>query len=312
MNTFILDKVFSILPTFFRRHKIINTLVQLLPHLKYQTFLCNGNYVYSNLTDSEARQVFLKNSFEDYGYFALAEHLLPRNGIHFDIGANYGFQTFGMLNKLTDREIKYYLFEPNLECHKCHNMTAILNPDETIRSFPIAINNYIGSAQFYFCKEYSGGGTVYNTNISKNTNLHKSVNSSYLTSCTTLDDCIIKEKINCVDLVKIDIEGSEYNLLRGSQEILSKGIVKSFYIEINTEALNNHGSSPIEIFNLLEKNNYKLFYPHTNGNTEIRNLKIYGKELSLSLLDKDKIINDSKDSVVLLDILAIHPSIIKD
>lgn len=287
-------------------------MIKLFPKLRQQTFYCNGNLVHSNLADAEARQVFIKENFEDYGYFKLAEFFLPHGGIHFDVGANYGFQTFGMINKLKNKKIKYFLFEPNIDCHNCHNKTAALHPNENIINYPIAISSFNGSAHFFYCKEYSGGGTVYNPSELHGKNLHKTVNHTYEISCTVLDTVLYEQDIDYIDLLKIDVEGSEYKILEGANTALSKGIVKAFYIEINTEALNNHGNSPDEIFNLLEKNNYKLFYPHTNGNTEIRTLKIYGNELSLSLLNKDKIFNDSKDSVVLLDILAIHPSIIKD
>jgi FkbM family methyltransferase len=266
--------------------------------------------VYSNLADAEARQVFIKKKFEDYGYFKLAEFFLPLGGTHFDVGANYGFQTFGMINKLKNKKIKYFLFEPNIDCHNCHNKTATLHPNENIINHPIAITSFNGSAHFFYCKEYSGGGTVYNTSELNEKNLHKSVNNSYEVSCTVLDTVLLEQNINSIDLLKIDVEGSEYKILEGANTALSKGIIKAAYIEINTEALENHGSSPKEIFNLLENNNYKLFYPHTEGSTEIRILKIYGKELSLSLLNKDKIIYDSKDSVVLLDILAIHSTLV--
>lgn len=312
MNNFSTHTIFNILPKFLHRHKIIEGIINIFPKLRQQIFYCNGNLVFSNLADAEARQVFIKKKFEDYGYFKLAEFFLPQGGTHFDVGANYGFQTFGMINKLKNKKIKYFLFEPNIDCHNCHNKTATLHPNENIINYPIAITSFNGPAHFFYCKEYSGGGTVYNISELHEKNLHESVNQTYEVSCTVLDTVLFEQNISSVDLLKVDVEGSEYNILKGANTALSKGIIKAAYIEINTEALDNHGSSPNEIFNLLEKNNYKLFYPHTEGNTEIHTLKIYGKELSLSLLNKYKIINDSKDSVVLLDILAIHHSIIKN
>ncbi len=123
---------------------------------------------------------------------------------------------------------------------------------------------------------------------------------------------LAKNSIDRVDLMKIDIEGSEFDLLTGAKSSLENGKVKAMYIEINSSALNDHNRFPSQIFKLLEKYNYELFYPHANGRTETEMLILNGKKLCLSKLDKDDIINESINSYTLLDILAIHTSIIKN
>ena len=127
-----------------------------------------------------------------------------------------------------------------------------------------------------------------------------------------MDSFLAKNSIDRVDLMKIDVEGSEYDLLSGAKSSLQNGKVKAIYIEINSSALNDHNRFPSQIFELLEKHNYELFYPHANGMTETETLKLNGKKLCLSKLDKDDIINESINSYTLLDILAIHPSIFKN
>jgi FkbM family methyltransferase len=75
-----------------------------------------------------------------------------------------------------------------------------------------------------------------------------------------------KEKVNCItidsfskkniDILKIDVEGSELNVLKGAKKNLKN--TKVILIEIL-----NHGSiknySKISIFKFLEKNNFKLY-----------------------------------------------------
>ena len=127
-----------------------------------------------------------------------------------------------------------------------------------------------------------------------------------------MDTFLAEKEIDKIDLLKIDVEGSEYDLLIGAQSSLQNGRIKAVYIEINSSALKDHNRFPAQIFELLEKYNYKLFYPHAKGRTETETLKLNGKKLCLSKLDKEDILNKSAHSYALLDILAIHPSIIKD
>ena len=127
-----------------------------------------------------------------------------------------------------------------------------------------------------------------------------------------MDSFLAKNSIDRVDLMKIDIEGSEFDLLTGAKSSLENGKVKAMYIEINSSALNDHNRNPSEIFKILEKYDYQLFYPHSKIKGDIEKIKLNSKSLSLSKLDKQDIINQSKTSYALLDILAIHPSIIKN
>lgn len=304
--------ILKLIPKFAKKHKVLRSLIKIFPLARYQTFKFNDYLIFSNLQDAEARQVFIKNKFEDYGYFDLAEHFLPQNGIHLDIGANYGFQTFGLFNRFSDNQIKYFLIEPNSDCHYCHNKTAEINPQFDITSCRIGLSSYIGDAHFQYCKENSGGGSVFNSLRHAKTDINTVNEDSYTIKCTTLDSFLAKNRIDRVDLMKIDVEGSEYDLLAGATSSLQNGKVKAIYIEINSSALNDHNRFPSQIFELLEKYNYELFYPHANGGIETETLKLNGKKLCLSKLDKDDIINESINSYTLLDILAIHPSIIKN
>tara|TARA_A100001015_G_C15017862_1_gene726400 strand:+ start:454 stop:1371 length:918 start_codon:yes stop_codon:yes gene_type:complete len=304
--------ILNFVPKVLKRHTIIRILIKVFSSFKYQTFTCNNIKVFSNLQDAEARQVYIKNHFEDYGYFSLSKYFLTSGGIHFDIGANYGFQTFGMIERFVNDQVKFFLIEPNLDCHHCHIKTLELNPNIDIQSYKKAFYSYEGEAHFQYCRENSGGGSVFKSlkfaKIDKNT-LEE---HSYKIKCTTLDAFLVEKQIDSVDLMKIDVEGSEFDLLCGAQSSLSDGKIKAAYIEINSEALKDHEQTPSQIFKLLEKFNYKLFFPHANAKTGTEVLKLNEKKLSLSKLDKEDIINRSRLSHTLLDILAIHPSIIKD
>ena len=104
------EMILKLIPKFAKKHKVLRSLIKIFPLARYQTFKFNDYLIFSNLQDAEARQVFIKNKFEDYGYFDLAEHFLPQNGFHLVIGANYCFQTFGLFNRFSDNQIKYFFY----------------------------------------------------------------------------------------------------------------------------------------------------------------------------------------------------------
>ncbi|PJF37966.1 MAG: hypothetical protein CUN55_19400, partial [Phototrophicales bacterium] len=111
---FKMSTLFSTLPPLLRRHKIVKALSRLFPQYAQHTFKCDDFIISANLSDAATRQAYRTQHFEDYGYFNLFEKLLPPNGILLDIGANYGFHTFGLLNRCPN--IECHLFEPNEAC----------------------------------------------------------------------------------------------------------------------------------------------------------------------------------------------------
>jgi FkbM family methyltransferase len=59
-----------------------------------------------------------------------------------------------------------------------------------------------------------------------------------------LDDCLSAWHVDRIDLMKIDVEGSEPRVLAGGADQLSKGVVRHLMIEINGPRLVDAGSSP--------------------------------------------------------------------
>jgi FkbM family methyltransferase len=79
----------------------------------------------------------------------------------------------------------------------------------------------------------------------------------------TLDDYCINNKIIQIDILKIDVEGHELEVLNGAQKLLSSGKIKCIQFEYGGTYIDSRILLK-DIFDLLLKNNYKLFkmYPH--------------------------------------------------
>lgn len=75
---------------------------------------------------------------------------------------------------------------------------------------------------------------------------------------TTLDQITTIRGIS-PSLVKVDCEGAETEILKGSHNLLTK-VRPAWVIEVNDEALNRAESSRLQLFSLLRENRYLLFH----------------------------------------------------
>ena len=76
---------------------------------------------------------------------------------------------------------------------------------------------------------------------------------------TTIDSYCQKQNIKSIDILKIDVQGSEINVLKGATQMLKEKRIKLIFTEISI-AHNYREQSEIEdIIKLLRVNKYKIF-----------------------------------------------------
>ncbi|MCC5832282.1 MAG: FkbM family methyltransferase [Chlamydiales bacterium] len=145
------------------------------------------------------------------------------NPVIFDVGANIGKWSLMALEANSSAQV--YAFEP----HK--TAFAQLRRLAQVKSYNVA------------CGALIGQGTLFDRNDLP-TSTHASLDrkiidrlnvaiSEQVTEILTLDSVIEKEKIESIDLLKIDVEGHEYEVLLGVKEALSKGLIKAIQFEFN-------------------------------------------------------------------------------
>lgn len=64
---------------------------------------------------------------------------------------------------------------------------------------------------------------------------------------TTLDHVAAREEINGIDLLKLDVEGSEIPVLRGAERLLREHRIRAMVVEYNGEAQRGHGFAPQDL-----------------------------------------------------------------
>ena len=75
---------------------------------------------------------------------------------------------------------------------------------------------------------------------------------------TTIDEIVLSENLNLVNLLKIDVEGFEYEVLLGCNDTLKKNKIKKIIIEIHSEFLKAKGMNEDLIYTFLKKHGFKI------------------------------------------------------
>ena len=122
---------------------------------------------------------------------------------------------------------------------------------DSCKIFPYALSDHEGVSGFQFVKNapaYSGiRKRKYNVETPEIEEIEVEVKR--------MDDVIPKEEN--IDLIKIDVEGAEYPVLRGAQRILTQ--CKPLIIfECGIGASDYYGTNPGELFEFLKKLNFKI------------------------------------------------------
>lgn len=172
---------------------------------------------------------------------------LKKGNTFIDAGANIGYYTV-LASKLVGPKGKIYAFEPdnrnlkwlkdNIKLNNCNNVTVI----------PQALSN---KSQNIFFEENSlspGDSGIINSNIPNSRQI----------KAVTLDNYCQKNKINSINCLKIDTEGSEVLILKGAQKIIKKSKKVTLFSECNLKSLDNMGFKVNDLVDQIQLTGIKI------------------------------------------------------
>jgi FkbM family methyltransferase len=148
--------------------------------------------------------------------------------IFFDVGANTG--SYSLYLKKVFPQSVIYAFEPNLNTYKNIKKEAL---NEKIKFYNIGLRSSSGLGLIYDYKDKIGSehASVYKQVF---TDLHHTDNIEEIKfTSDTLDNFCFLNKINQIDFLKIDTEGSEYDILLGSTKMLVEKKINIIQFEFN-------------------------------------------------------------------------------
>jgi FkbM family methyltransferase len=164
------------------------------------------------------------------------ETSLRSGGVFVDLGANEGYFTV-LAAKMMGPEGRVVAIEPQTRLQEVLRRNLKENGVERIVEVSeFAISDEEGSATFYLTPDVNCGSSGL-----AQTTRYKNPTESVKT--TTLAKLLAAKKIGRVDLLKIDIEGYEYEAVLGSKEVFLNKIPKRIALELHPELLAERGKS---------------------------------------------------------------------
>jgi FkbM family methyltransferase len=201
------------------------------------------------------RQLCRHGTYES-GMLKTIEKHLPPGGVFFDLGANEGYFTVigAMRCGAAGRVVAV---EPQVRLLGVIDENLLLNGVTWAKVENVAVNDRPGQVTIHLAANTNSGSS----------GLHRSTNYRLPTqevTAKTLYQVLAEVGMEQVDLMKVDIEGFEYEAILGSPEVFRERRVRALALEIHPTLLANRSKDAHEITKLLDSCGYELV--NSDGN----------------------------------------------
>jgi len=204
---------------------------------------------------------FFINPVSDLGYHltfgeyepsmrAVLQKYLPSGGVFIDLGANEGY--FSVLaSGIAGPSGKVIAVEPQSRLQSVIQANLNLNQCKNVRLIRAVVSAASGTATLELASEMNTGGSSLfkNTAYSVKTESVQSLTLAELLDLTGVGAC---------DLMKVDVEGAEYDIFMGSESILLTGRIKNIALEIHNTILEKRHLSGDDLHQLILRCGYQL------------------------------------------------------
>jgi FkbM family methyltransferase len=269
MKIFIRDslaRLFRALPSFRGKQKVGLALTSLLTNYDNEpecivTLKMRDNSIMCIDLRSFERSVFFTGEY-DYALIQRLSSILKPGCTVLDVGANIGFYSVALglkLKKMSgDSNSKIYAIEAvESNFARLKNMIKINELVNIVYPINIALGNRQGEVLFHMTDE--GKSTTGNAIwVKENKNLTKMKKGDCMSYMTRLDDFVKTHEIENCELIKVDIEGAEFDFLLGGRDFINK-CRPIIFSEFNTCLANKFGYSFIDLSKYMKSQNYKLY-----------------------------------------------------
>ena len=213
----------------------------------YYPYRFSGGRLYLNIAESPMMLARVLGLYEVNKHKAIKSLLRPGNTF-IDIGVNKG--DFSLLAAKIVGEAGHVLsFEPEPTNVRWTKKSIDLNGYDNIQLFEIALSDENGEATLYLGKK-SGFNTLVPNQRARDCGI---IN----VKTKTLDRFLEEVEFNfSIDMIKIDVEGSEMEVLRGASRALSENNNVILLIDIHPRL----GVDPENVCNYLMEEGFSIFH----------------------------------------------------
>lgn len=172
-----------------------------------------------------------------------------------DIGSNFGY--YSLIATDVNPQCTIHAFEPAPKTYQSLVKNIHLNNYKNIRAHNIGLSDTNGVLPLYLASDTNTGMT----SLSRPSDYS---GSSVNVDVKVFDEFAEQNHITSLDLVKIDVEGNEFNVLKGMERSIA-AFRPVFFIEILQNNLETFKASRDDIFNFFKARNYKCIEYSKNG-----------------------------------------------
>ncbi len=170
-----------------------------------------------------------------------------------DFGAHIGLFA-AMAAKAVGNNGKVYAFEPSPSTNELLKKTVqINNASGIINTFQKAVGGSVGKTTFFVSE-----GQADNANSLVNYKEDRPFHGIEI-DVTTIDTFVKDQQLIKIDFIKIDVEGAEYDAMKGAMETFRTFRPKAI-LAIHPEPVKAKGDSLGAIYDLVKELNYKALY----------------------------------------------------
>ena len=171
--------------------------------------------------------------------------------VFYDIGANIGFFSLLHAQRAGDSSVTV-AFEPLPRNVSRLKKNVALNPPLSIDLHEVGLSNANGRATLSVSDDRPGEASLTGQNVTSDTEREITISLSKLDG---IDESLPAEP----DIVKIDVEGAEFNVLDGMESLLCKH-QPDILLELHPELLRAEGRQTEDIRTILKENGYTRVY----------------------------------------------------
>lgn len=184
----------------------------------------------------------LKTKTYEEGTINILRKNIKLGDVFVDLGANEGF--FTVIGSKLVGEGRVVSIEPLLKLNKIITQNVELNDCKNVTLAPVAVSNKIGKDFFYVYPNINTGASSL---ILPTSYFLRKIKVRTITLKALFDEF----GLDHADLIKIDIEGGEYNAIFGSEELFRKKIIRKIVLELHPKLLAKQGKSTGQIIQFL-------------------------------------------------------------
>ncbi|SEK22363.1 methyltransferase, FkbM family [Roseovarius azorensis] len=189
------------------------------------------------------------------GAVARLSQYSDRSGAVLDIGVNRGTMALYLCRLFSDLPI--HLIEPIPA--QCDHVTTRFARFPMVRVHQLALSNETGTREFLVADHL--GSSSFFTNTGPEAALHSDhrMREQITVKTARLDDWCADQQISHISAMKIDAQGSEYNILQGAEHMLGKQGIDILMLE--WFATPHYDGVPLldELWGLLRGHGYSLY-----------------------------------------------------